>query len=397
MRVPARWVRYTRWRPTSRQEAVHAEASLLSLSGTELEVKDVAIGSGQQDFMHTIATGGLSSPPLVCIPGYGAGAAFYWRNLSGLGSIFRTYAVDLLGTGMSGRPPFPARSREEAEDFFVEALHKWREHMGLRRMVLVGHSLGGYVAATYALRHPDHVQHLLLVCPAGVGTMPDSWKEPEWARNPWTLRGQLYRLTNRMWDAGVTPGSVIRSLGPWGPGVIQRYVRNRFREGTGLSVEEASRFERYFYHIMAAKGSGEFALSHLLAPFAWARHPLEGRLHELRVPVSFIYGETDWMDPKTGQRVCKAIRDSRGPLSESDLQVSIVPDAGHYPFLDQPERFLEELVEQTRVAAQQIGGHADAASKAVLQHRADHMAQDAAAAASGHPDHPQGHRISGPV
>ena len=51
----------------------------------------------------------------------------------------------------------------------------------------------------------------------------------------------------------------------------------------GLTGEEVVAFEEYFYHIMAARGSGEHALRHLLAPFARAKHPLEGRLHDLKV------------------------------------------------------------------------------------------------------------------
>ena len=53
----------------------------------------------------------------------------------------------------------------------------------------------------------------------------------------------------------------------------------------GLSQAEVAAFEEYFYHIMAARGSGEHALRHLLAPFARAKHPLEGRLHDLKVRI----------------------------------------------------------------------------------------------------------------
>lgn len=58
-------------------------------------------------------------------------------------------------------------------------------------------------------------------------------------------------------------------------------------QGLHLSEEEVARFERYFYHILAARGSGEYALSHLLEPFAWPRAPLEDRLHELKVWAGF--------------------------------------------------------------------------------------------------------------
>ena len=67
-----------------------------------MELRSVLVGEGPQDFMHTISGGEEGGPPLVCLPGYGAGAAFYFRNFDGLAQQFRLHLVDLLGTGMSG-------------------------------------------------------------------------------------------------------------------------------------------------------------------------------------------------------------------------------------------------------------------------------------------------------
>lgn len=121
------------------------------------------------------------------LAGYGAGIGFFFRNLAALTQEFRVHAVDLLGTGMSGahsllqetlqkkelkgqdtsnpgllsigghcsahclhperphcasgRPPFRAKDRAGAEAFFLESLAKWRQQMGIDKMVLVGHSL----------------------------------------------------------------------------------------------------------------------------------------------------------------------------------------------------------------------------------------------------------------
>lgn len=68
-------------------------------------------------------------------------------------------------------------------------------------------------------------------------------------------------------------------------------------------MAEANVFKDYFYHIAAAPGSGEFALRHILAPGAWAHDPLEERLMQLKVPVTFIYGEYDWMNPAAAVKV----------------------------------------------------------------------------------------------
>ncbi|KAL4445756.1 hypothetical protein ABPG77_008955 [Micractinium sp. CCAP 211/92] len=340
------WWQRLRWRPTSRPEALYYERKLLDLLGGTYEAYDVKVGPGKEEYMHTVAGGqasGADRPAFVAIPGYSTGSSFLFKLFDGLSAAMRLYAIDLLGTGLSGRPPFRVRSREEAEQFFVKSLEAWRQAQGLDQMVLMGHSMGGYLSACYALQHPERVQHLILMCPAGIGKKPDDWQPPAVVRNPWTVRGQMFRLASRLWNWDVTPGSIVRCFGPWGPGLTSKYCRSRFTRQQQLNEDEVAALEQYHYHSLAPRGSGEFALRHLLAPFAWPHAPLEERMAELDVPITFIYGEADWMDQRAAERVVAAMAKHRDAKFPADLKVMITADAGHYPAIDQPGTVLRQL------------------------------------------------------
>lgn len=101
--------------------------------------------------MHNAAAS-RDSPPLVLLHGYMNGASYYYRNLAGLSRHFETvYSLDLLGWGLSSRPTFTLVDDKltTAEDFFVESLEAWRRKNDIDRIILAGHSMGGYISVAY--------------------------------------------------------------------------------------------------------------------------------------------------------------------------------------------------------------------------------------------------------
>ncbi len=65
-----------------------------------------------------------------------------------------------------------------------------------------------------------HLHHTPIATPQG--KRPDDWKPPEALRGSlWSLRANMFRAALWGWDAGWTPGMLVRTLGPWGKRLVR--------------------------------------------------------------------------------------------------------------------------------------------------------------------------------
>ena len=254
----------------------------------------------------------------------------------------------MLGFGLSSRPAFtttPAlpdsntaptldNNVRGAEDFFVESLEAWRKAQKLDKMVLCGHSMGGYLSVAYSERYPSRVDRLVLLSPVGVPEFSQKEYDERMANISWKFKTLLSTLRGA-WRMGLTPMSVLRSLPEKrGKALVDGYVHNRLKALE--SVEERNALADYFYNIGVMPGSGEYCLHSLLKPGAFAFKPLRHRIPKLEVEhVHFIYGQHDWMDLGGGMKVQEEVEELRkngGKLPNIDVRV--VMKAGHLLMLE---------------------------------------------------------------
>lgn len=326
-----------------------------------------------------------STRNLVMCHGYGAGLGFFFRNYQNLSQQpgWRIFSIDWLGMGNSSRPKWTLNRKsnqtwdeivEEVEDHFVESLEDWRAKVGIEKMTLFGHSLGGYFATCYALKYPQCVEKLILVSPAGVpehapiqeklkveNENPQETLEKEASEINASYQAEAAAAENiakqqqsnaneipqprrkipswatYLWDRNVTPMSIIRLIGPFGPSLVHTYTSRRFAH---LTEGEQHDLYDYLYNITSSTGSGEYALAAILAPGAYARKPLFQRLAKLKMPTVFIYGEVDWMDYKAAEKAKK--------FMQVPAKVIRVPSGGHHMYLENPEFFNEVIREEMK-------------------------------------------------
>ncbi|CAF3339866.1 unnamed protein product [Rotaria sp. Silwood1] len=360
------------WIPTSSARLAEAERRVLTVVRYPFEQSQIPIGDELTiNTIHTHnpkARRSTTRPPVVLLHGFGAGIGFWLLNLDVLAEQHEhVYAIDLLGCGRSSRPHFRAKTSNDAEHFFVDALERWRIQLNLDKMILLGHSFGAYIGASYAMSHPSRVSHLILASPVGVPKETDTPEPPR--RHQLSLGWRLIRnFVVFLWNRGYTPQSIVRLIGPIGPRPVTAYVTRRFLIGpaaedtpstaseAGLETSAAIADQidkgtlklpkddvaQYLYHLCAQPGSGEFALPRVLKSNVFAYNPLENRLKDSDVSrVTFFYGDHDWMDTAAGQRTVDSL--NRRINGSNSARLIVIPRAGHQMMIDNPDGFHDAI------------------------------------------------------
>jgi proline iminopeptidase len=258
-----------------------------------------------------------AGPKLVCHPGGPGFSSRYFRDLAGLGEHFTLILLDPRGTGGSDRP---GDALAYTTEDYVGDLDELRAHIRLERMLLLGHSHGGVVAAAYAAEHPERVDRLVLAS---------------------TLARFGPEQQREMRDAMET-----RALEPWyedAREALEREEAGDFADDDELQELVGREMPFYFAHYgdeerrhvewLGEERPNRDAL-HLFNTETWSTFDLRPALPRITAPTLVITGELDFI---TGP-ACAA-----DFASIPDQRTVVIDGCGHFILFEARDPFREEV------------------------------------------------------
>lgn len=257
-------------------------------------------------------------PILLCHPGGPGFSSTYFADLAGLWERFTLVMLNPRGTGGSDRP----RDRREYQiDDYVRDVEEVRMHLGLERLLLLGHSHGGVVAQAYAAEHPGRVSKLVLA-----STLARFGSQQEAA-----MRAGMDKRSGQPWYADAVAALEAEQDGTF---------ENDQELGELVFREMPLYFARYgpveagYLDTLRTETVNADTLQ-IFNKEIFNTFDLRERLPKITAPTLVITGDDDFIcGPMCAAELTAAVRGAREV---------IVGDSGHMVFIEQPRAFHDEV------------------------------------------------------
>ena len=284
------WWLYAPDKPRAALEARHATApsQFLDVANLRLHLRD---------------TGPRGAPAVIFLHGFASSLHTWEAVAAGLEPDFRVIRLDLPGFGLTGADPTGDYSDARSHVVILALMTR----LGLERAALVGSSMGGRIAWSFASAHPGRVSRLVLMAPDGFASPGIGYEQRP--NVPMLMRVLPYTLPDGMLRASLKPAYGDTSV-----------------------LTEAT-FERY-RDMMLAPGVRQAIVDRMAQHVLLRPEPLLARI---TLPVLLLWGDQDRMVPATNaQDYLRALPDAR---------LVTLPGKGHVPMEEAPGDVVRALRE----------------------------------------------------
>jgi proline-specific peptidase len=258
-------------------------------------------------------------PMLVCHGGGPGFSSLYLGDFAGLGAELELVLLDPRGTGGSTKPTDP---RAYGIGDYVSDLEELREHLGLERLQLLGHSHGGIVAIAYAAQYPERIERLILA-----STLARFSPEQEAA-----MAKAVERHVDEPWYEDARAALEAESAGDFDSD--EELAELTLREFPFYFARYGDEERAYLETLRSETPNGD-----ALRLFNREQVPsfdLRPELARIAAPTLVIAGEQDFIT---------------GPLSAAELgegiagaETVLLPDTGHFVFIEAPDAFRQAVL-----------------------------------------------------
>ena len=250
---------------------------------------------------HVQIEGPAHAPVVLLLHGFGSSLQTWDAWGQGLANEYRMVRLDIAGFGLTG----PAEPGDYSDEADVQRLLAVVDQLGLPRMTVVGHSMGGRLAWHFAAAHPQRVDKLVLIA-------PDGFPDPQ-------------AKSDRTYDVPAWMGVARYALPRW---MIKKGVASAYADPSRLDDDTARRYQ----DMLLAPGVRQAVLARMAQ--TRNRDPLPW-LQRLTMPTLLLWGAQDGMIPAENSM------DYQRAMPHA--QRVVMPDVGHLPHEEQPQRSLQAV------------------------------------------------------
>ncbi|MDX9848216.1 MAG: alpha/beta hydrolase [Tenuifilaceae bacterium] len=293
-----------KWHPYSQEKSLGSlmeldypfETNWANLSGGE---KIAYVDEGEGEYT------------LILIHGLGSYLPAWKMNIPELSKNYRVIAIDLPGYGKSSKMPHSGLMT-----YYAGVIKEFIEVLGLKNVVLGGHSMGGQISMVTALHYPEHIDKIVLVAPAGFERFTEGQKQ--WFRNVMTVRGVVLTTAE---DIITNLAYNFYNL----PSEAEFMITDR------ISMRSASDFEAYSYAVVQSVNG-------------MVNEAIINYLDQIEQPALILFGANDnlipnrFLNPGPTREIAQY-----GASKIKNSKLVMVPKCGHFMMFEKPEVFNAEV------------------------------------------------------